>query len=186
MSSKKPGGASPGEPHLGACLASLLTQPLGRPCFLPVRLVSRLGPCRRPTFKECRDVWRVPGSFGRTRARLSFPEHARFLIAHMKGAQGEDGIVRAATFKKLHTPFPESDYAQGWGVAEREWARGSTLTHNGSNTMWFHTVWVAPGRNIAIVAATNIAGRNAPGVVDSAVGVILTRFEASEDSGEGL
>jgi len=115
---------------------------------------------------------------------VSLPQHAHFLIAHMKGAQGEDGIVTAATFKKLHTPFPESNYAQGWGVAEREWARGSTLTHNGSNTMWFHTVWVAPERDIAIAAATNIAGENAPGAVDRAVGAILDRFQASESSGE--
>jgi CubicO group peptidase (beta-lactamase class C family)/uncharacterized membrane protein len=113
---------------------------------------------------------------------VSLPEHAQFLVAHMKGAQGEDGIVSAATFEKLHTPFPESNYALGWGVAEREWARGSALTHNGSNTIWFHAVWVAPERNIAIVAAANIVGENAPGAVDRAVGAILARFEASEGS----
>jgi CubicO group peptidase (beta-lactamase class C family) len=116
---------------------------------------------------------------------VSLPEHARFLISHMKGAQGEDGIVSAATFEKLHTPFPGSNYAQGWGVAEREWARGSTLTHNGSNTLWFHTVWVAPERNIAIAAVTNIAGENAPRAVDRAVSAILARFEASEGSEAG-
>jgi len=114
---------------------------------------------------------------------VSLPEHARFLIAHMRGAQGEDGIVSAGTFEKLHTPFPETTYAQGWGVAERDWARGSTLSHNGSNTLWYHTVWLAPVRDVAIVVATNIAGEHTPGVVDNAVGAILRRFEASEGSG---
>ena len=101
----------------------------------------------------------------------------------MRGAQGEDGIVSAGTFEKLHTPFPETTYAQGWGVAERDWARGSTLSHNGSNTFWYHTVWLAPERDVAIVVATNIAGEHTPGVVDNAVGAILRRFEASEGSG---
>jgi CubicO group peptidase (beta-lactamase class C family) len=117
---------------------------------------------------------------------VSLPEYARFLIAHMKGAQGEDGIVSAATFAKLHTPVPESPYALGWGVVERAWAHGTVLTHNGSNTMWYHTVWVAPARDIAIVVATNIAGEHTPEVVDRAVGAILARFEASEGSGGGL
>jgi CubicO group peptidase (beta-lactamase class C family) len=117
---------------------------------------------------------------------VSLREHARFLIAHMRGAQGEDGIVSAATFEKLHTPFPETTYAQGWGVAERDWARGSTLSHNGSNTLWYHTVWLAPERDVAIVAATNVAGKHTPGVVDSTVGAILRRFEASEGPSGGI
>ncbi len=116
---------------------------------------------------------------------VPLPEHAQFLIAHMKGAQGVDGLVSAGTFEKLHTPFPETSYAQGWGVAEREWARGAALTHNGSNTLWYHTVWVAPMRDIAIAVATNVAGNHTAEVVDGAVGMILRRFEASVGSGGG-
>jgi len=113
---------------------------------------------------------------------VSLPDHARFLVEHLKGARGEDGIVSAATFQKLHTPFPDSDYALGWGVVERDWAQGAALTHNGSNTMWYHTIWMAPERNMAIAMATNVAGEHTPGVVDRAVGAMLTRFEASERS----
>jgi CubicO group peptidase (beta-lactamase class C family) len=109
---------------------------------------------------------------------VALREHARFLIAHIKGAQGESGIVSAETFEKLHTPFPETTYALGWGVVEREWARGSTLVHSGSNTLWYHTIWVAPERDLAIVAVTNVAGEHTAMVVDIAVGAILRRFEA--------
>jgi CubicO group peptidase (beta-lactamase class C family) len=98
----------------------------------------------------------------------------------MKGAQGKSGVVRAETFEKLHAPFPETTYALGWGVVEGEWARGNALTHNGSNTLWYHTVWVAPERDIAIVVATYVTGEHTAMLVDIAVGAILRRFEASE------
>ena len=46
-------------------------------------------------------------------------------------------------------------YTGGWFVAPRNWAGGYTLSHNGSNTYWQTTLWVAPNRNAAYLAAAN-------------------------------
>lgn len=65
------------------------------------------------------------------------------------------------------------DYACGWMVTERGWAEGTALTHSGSNTTWFATVWVAPGTNRAYLVAANAAGPGVPGLVDGAIGSLI-------------
>jgi len=50
---------------------------------------------------------------------------------------------------------PEGYYAGGWGVSKGTWAKGTILSHNGSNGNWYATVMVAPKLNRAYVVATN-------------------------------
>lgn len=102
-------------------------------------------------------------------------DYARFIAAHLKGARGEDGIVTAETFRTLHAPTPGGEYAMGWIVAERGWAGGPALTHGGSNTLWFATVWLAPEKNMAFFAVTNAGGDKAFEAVDKAVGMLIGR-----------
>ncbi len=97
----------------------------------------------------------------------------------MKGARGEGGIVAAETFATLHTP-DEEDYAKGWIVTERGWAGGTALTHGGSNTLWFATVWLAPEKDMAFFAVTNAGGDSAFKAVDEAVGALIKRHTAGE------
>lgn len=81
---------------------------------------------------------------------------ARFALAHLRGARGEDGLLlRAETFKALHAPRGDERYALGWGSVERDWAGGRVLTHSGSNTMWFATVVVAPDAGVVALVVTN-------------------------------
>ena len=68
---------------------------------------------------------------------------------------------------------PVVDYACGWGVVEREWANGIALTHSGSNTMWFVTVWVAPELNRAYIAGTNSSNQRSAGVIDGIIGKLI-------------
>ncbi len=58
----------------------------------------------------------------------------------------------------------EGDYAAGWKVVNQPWSRGPAFTHSGSNTMWYATIWVAPGLNRVFLVATNSFDRNS-GVV---------------------
>ncbi|MEZ5070688.1 MAG: serine hydrolase domain-containing protein [Bacteroidales bacterium] len=51
--------------------------------------------------------------------------------------------------------IPVGDYACGWWVMERDWADGTVLTHSGTNTQWFVTVWLAPEINRAFIFGTN-------------------------------
>lgn len=112
-------------------------------------------------------------------------DYSRFVAAHLKGAQGVGGIVSAETFAALHTPDGGGDYGMGWIVTEREWAGGRVLTHGGSNTLWFVTVWIAPEKDMAFFAATNAGGDDAFQAVDLAVSLLIERFVAGGPSRAG-
>jgi CubicO group peptidase (beta-lactamase class C family) len=99
----------------------------------------------------------------------SLSDWAKFVALHLQGAQGKGELLQPETFQKLHTPPPDNgDYAFGWGAVEREWAGGVALTHSGSNSMWFATVWIAPQRNFATLVATNQGGEAAAQACDEA------------------
>jgi CubicO group peptidase (beta-lactamase class C family) len=92
-----------------------------------------------------------------------------------RGAEGFLKFLKPAAFEKLHTPASggEPRYAMGWIVADRDWADGPVLTHAGSNTMWFAVVWLAPKRDLALLAATNQAGDKAAAACDAAIVELL-------------
>ena len=47
------------------------------------------------------------------------------------------------------------DYARGWVRVERDWAGGSVLWHNGSNTLWYALLLLLPATNTVLAFATN-------------------------------
>ena len=82
---------------------------------------------------------------------------AKYAAFHMAGERGESKLLKAESFKKLHTAIADNhDYALGWIVLQRQWAKGRALMHNGSNTMFYVVVWLAPEKNCAVVVASNI------------------------------
>ncbi|HVS10801.1 MAG TPA: serine hydrolase domain-containing protein [Planctomycetota bacterium] len=104
----------------------------------------------------------------------SLADWARFVAAHLDGERGGAKILRAASFEKLHTPPPGSEpaYAMGWGVTQRSWG-GRVLTHSGSNTLWFCTVWIAPEKGFAVLVATNQGGDEAQRACDEAALILI-------------
>ncbi len=98
----------------------------------------------------------------------SMEDLAKYVSFHMAGERGQSKLLKAETFKKLHTPVAGGDYALGWVVLERKWAHGRTLMHNGSNTMFYAVIWAAPNRDCAIVVATNIGSSKADDACDDA------------------
>jgi len=115
---------------------------------------------------------------------VSLADYGEYLAEHIAGARGEGTLVTADTYLKLHTPASGSPYALGWGVAERAWAGGKVLNHQGSNTMWFATVWLAPERELGMFAVSNAAEDAGQRGSDAAVVALLTRFEAAMKDGE--
>jgi CubicO group peptidase (beta-lactamase class C family) len=109
----------------------------------------------------------------------SLADLAAFYRIHIEGDVGRGGLISAASFARLHRPVPGTTYACGWGVGQRDWARGRVLTHEGSNGWWWATVWLAPNRDLGLLAATNAGGTVAPGAVDDALTVVLGRFDAT-------
>ncbi len=83
---------------------------------------------------------------------------ARFAALHLAATRGQARLLKTATFRALHTPPAGLEYVGGWIVCQRSWAGGRAMTHSGSNTAWFVTVWLAPALNLGFLAATNQGG----------------------------
>ena len=106
----------------------------------------------------------------------SLRDWSKFIALHLQGARGEYRLLSAESFQRLHSPQPIDDkagYALGWIVAQREWADGSVLMHNGSNTMWLSVVWIAPKRGFAVMAVTNLGGKDGALATDAAASLLI-------------
>jgi len=113
------------------------------------------------------------------RVHCSLDDLARFAMLHLQH-NATNGLLSAEMLSKLHAPpdagdvtGPLDNYACGWVLLPRGWAGGNALWHNGSNTMWYIVMWLAPGKNFSVIVATNIAGADAEqGCDDAAVAMI--------------
>ncbi|HLX60676.1 MAG TPA: serine hydrolase domain-containing protein [Planctomycetota bacterium] len=103
----------------------------------------------------------------------SMSDWCKFVSQILLAAQGKPAFISEATFKELTTPKPKQDYAGGWIIAQRPWAGGLALTHAGSNTTWFCTVWIAPQKNFAALIAINDGSDPAPKVADDGIGKLI-------------
>jgi CubicO group peptidase (beta-lactamase class C family) len=103
------------------------------------------------------------------------PDWAKFVALHLKGEQGKDGLLRADVLKYLHTPPPKADppYMAGWLIGERPWAGGRVLHHAGSNITWFVTLWIAPKKDFAVMAAVNQGGQEGHKASDRAAELLI-------------
>lgn len=45
--------------------------------------------------------------------------------------------------------------------------------HNGSNTMWYAVVWIAPKRGFAVMAITNLGGKDGATATDAAASLLI-------------
>lgn len=103
----------------------------------------------------------------------SMASWGQFVALHIRGGRGEDDTLSEQAWAHLHTPPAGGDYADGWIVADRPWANGAALAHNGSNTMWMASMWVAPGIDRAFLAVTNTGFGNPAAATDTAIGVLI-------------
>jgi CubicO group peptidase (beta-lactamase class C family) len=118
-------------------------------------------------------------------AHASLSDWADFAIAHMRGAQGHDVLVPAATYQVLHTPTeakPKAGvgYAMGWLVVDAGWAGGTVLNHAGSNTLWYAAVVIAPRKDFAVLVATNQGGPAAARATDATVSTLIRKYVIGE------
>lgn len=91
------------------------------------------------------------------RSHMNLADYAKFLRLFLTRG-GE--FLQPASVEKLTSALPVRDgerpYAMGWGVAaDRPWARGPALSHEGSNTMWHAFAAVAPARGVAVATVSN-------------------------------
>lgn len=101
---------------------------------------------------------------------------APYLQAHLRGAQGQDGLLRSSTFETLHTSTSGINYAMGWQTGSSDGNR--ILAHNGSNTIWFAEIRIEPDRDFAIMVTTNAGNEGGQRAVIRLMQAMVTRFEA--------
>lgn len=74
---------------------------------------------------------------------------------HLQGEQGQGKLLRAETYRKLHTPVLDN-YAYGWVVKPHaEWSNGPVIWHNGSNGMWDALLAISRRTNTIIAVVSN-------------------------------
>lgn len=110
----------------------------------------------------------------------SLPDFAKFISFVLNGCCGDHcELVTKETFQKIqrgHVRISNSDaYGLGWCVTERGWGGGKVLTHQGSNTMWYTTVWIAPKKHTALIIVTNVGGDIGVKATDE-IAAFLTKY----------
>ena len=114
-------------------------------------------------------------------AKYAFVHTRMHASGSKKAPRGAEGFLKLKppAFEKLHMApgLGEPRYAMGWILADRDWADGPVLTHAGSNTMWFAVVWLAPKKDLALLAATNQAGDKAAAACDAAIVELLNAVQ---------
>lgn len=102
----------------------------------------------------------------------SLRDWARFVSLQLPRALDDKSLITPQTLRRLHQRPEAGNYAMGWVHADRSWG-GHVAMHNGSNTLWFAVVWIAPERNFALLACTNVGGDRAEKALDDAVSGLL-------------
>jgi CubicO group peptidase (beta-lactamase class C family) len=98
----------------------------------------------------------------------SIRDWARFASLHLHGSVGGVTLVKPETMKALHTPKAGEDYVAGWQVSNQSSA-SPILTHNGSNTLWYCSIWLELGKDLGYLVATNAAGKPAEDACSQAI-----------------
>jgi len=109
------------------------------------------------------------------RVHLSILDFARYANFHLGLA--ERAPLDRAELEFLHSPVaPSDEYGVGWRRVQRSWAGGYALTHNGTNTMNYAVMWLAPDRKFAAVAACNIDSGLGARACDEAVSYLIRSY----------
>ena len=118
----------------------------------------------------------------------SISDWAKYIIEHLRGARGKNGrLLRANTYRRLHQgqriDGSKDEYALGWMVVYRSWAKGKRfgdkgrcLHHAGSNNSWFMLAWIAPERDFAVLATTNIGGEGIFQKIDAVIWAVIQDY----------
>lgn len=94
----------------------------------------------------------------------SIGDFAKYAVFHLQQERLANTFLSAQSFRKLHAPvkkfrFDDDQYALGWVISEQT-NDGQYIWHNGSDGMRnYAVILLAPDRDFAVAAATNIGGK---------------------------
>jgi CubicO group peptidase (beta-lactamase class C family) len=107
---------------------------------------------------------------------MPIEDWARFVQDHLSGLRGEGGVLHPASYPYLHQPLFGGEYRGGWIATDRPWGGGRVSMHAGSNTQNFAVVWMAPRKNFAALAVTNLGGEGADKACDKTIATLIQTF----------
>lgn len=107
---------------------------------------------------------------------MNVADWARFVADHVNEGRKKGRLLKPVTYRTIHKAPFGGEYAYGWIVAPRPWAKGDALTHAGSNNSNYAVVWAAPKRGFAVLVMTNVAGGDVPAKADAIVGALIQKF----------
>ena len=103
----------------------------------------------------------------------SVEDWAKFASIYLK--QNNTAILERRFIDKLIEPVGK--YACGWVVEYQDRAGGLVLAHNGTNTVWYVCIWVAPELNRAFIAGTNSFDENTEGIIQAAINNLIQIYQ---------
>lgn len=107
----------------------------------------------------------------------SLADLATFVKMHLLRETG--AVIRnESSYETLHRVIDlKTEYACGWILVERDWAgEGPAMMHNGSNTMNYCVVWLAPARGFAAIVVTNAGNGKAERTCDEVTRELIRRY----------
>jgi CubicO group peptidase (beta-lactamase class C family) len=110
----------------------------------------------------------------------SISDWGKFISLVLDCENGRAKTISKATYDELIKRSDGGEYAAGWLLASRDWAGGRTLTHAGSNGMWYCVAWVAPKKNFAVLAASNSAGTGVGEACDEVASELIRTYLAEK------
>ena len=111
------------------------------------------------------------------RVYCSIADWAKFLSLQLTN---ENPILERKYLDKLKEPV--EFYAAGWFVVERDWAKGITLIHGGTNGIWYTEVFVAPKLDRIFLMATNSCDEGSTPNISTEIVNKLIKIELNLDS----
>jgi CubicO group peptidase (beta-lactamase class C family) len=87
-----------------------------------------------------------------------------FAKDHLDGTHGHGELLKAETYRKLHTPVT-GNYAYGWGALLEPNGTPALLTHTGDNGFWVADIRIMPKHDMIFLVVTNAGNETAQGAV---------------------
>jgi CubicO group peptidase (beta-lactamase class C family) len=100
----------------------------------------------------------TPGLGPAGTVHASLRDWARFIRLHLDGSEGSLTLSPTA-LARLHTQYQTNNMypnRYGWGWIMYDDVGGLALTHDGSNTLWYCSCQVLPGKGVGFLAVSNI------------------------------
>jgi CubicO group peptidase (beta-lactamase class C family) len=110
---------------------------------------------------------------------ISLRDWMLFAQDHLDGTLGRGKLLKAETYRKLHTPVT-GNYALGWGAKIEPDGVPLILTHSGSNGFWLADIRIMPKHDMIILIATNVGNEAAEQAVRDVRKLLTERLKPFE------